>query len=115
MSESPIFVRVYDLLLWLIPAVEKFPRSQRPVLGRAVQEAALALQEHLTTAGLSSAPLEALERADVALALLRTRLRLCYDLRLLSPGQYEHVSRQVAEVGRLLGGWRKAVKAASTA
>jgi hypothetical protein len=26
-------------------------------------------------------------------------------MQLLSLGQYEHVSRMVAEVGRLLGGW----------
>jgi len=110
MKDSPIFVRTYDLLLWLIPAVEKFPRSQRPVLGRAVQEAALALQSHLTAAGLSRAPLPALEQADVALALLRARLRLCYDLRLLTPGQYEHAGRMLAEVGRLLGGWQRRIQ-----
>ncbi|HWQ14456.1 MAG TPA: diversity-generating retroelement protein Avd [Roseiflexaceae bacterium] len=107
MSESPIFVRVYDLLLWLIPAVEKFPRAQRPVLGRAVQEAALGLQAHLTSAALGDDPPGDLRRADVDLALLRARLRLCYDMRLITIGQYRHVSEQVAEVGRLLGGWRR--------
>ncbi len=101
-----LFVRIYDLLLWLIPAIERFPRNQRPVLGRAVQEAALAVQSHLTAAGMSDDPLPLLWQADVALALLRTRLRLCYDLRLLSLGQYEHAGRQVTEVGRLLGGWQ---------
>ena len=106
MKESPIFVRTYDLLLWLVPAVERFPRSQPPVLGRAVQEAALALQLHLTEAALDD-DARALGRADVALALLRTRLRLCYDLKLINVGQYQHVSGQVAEVGRLLGGWRR--------
>lgn len=109
MKESPIFVRTYELLLWLIPAIERFPRSQRPVLGRAVQEAALALQSHLTAASLSTDPQPLLQQADVALALLRARLRLCYDLRLLTLGQYEHAGRQVAEVGRLLGGWRRRI------
>lgn len=109
MKDSPIFVRVYDLLLWLIPAVERFPRGQRPLLGRAVQEAALALQEQLTRAALDGDPEQALRRADVELALLRTRLRLCYDLRLISLGQYEHVGRQIAEIGKLLGGWRRRI------
>jgi hypothetical protein len=109
-SESPIFVRTHDLLLWLIPAVGRLPRSQRPVLGRAVQEAALALQQHLTSAALGSEPLEDLRRADVALALLRARLRLCYELRLISVGQYKHVAGQIAEVGRLLGGWLRRVQ-----
>jgi hypothetical protein len=48
-----------------------------------------------------------LRRADAALTRLRTYLRLCRDLGLLSAGQHEHVSRLVDEVGRLLGGWRK--------
>jgi hypothetical protein len=29
---------------------------------------------------------------------------------LMDLGQYEHVSRMVSEVGRLLGGWKKSVK-----
>lgn len=109
-SESPIFVRTYDLLLWLLPAVRKFPRDQRPGLGRAVEQAALALQEHLTAAALGCDAAGDLQRADVDLALLRHRLRLCYDLRLISIGQYQHVSAQVAEVGRLLGGWRRRIQ-----
>lgn len=109
-SESPIFVRTYDLLLWLLPTVRKFPRDQRPGLGRAVEQAALALQEHLTAAALGSDPASDLQRADVDLALLRHRLRLCYDLRLISIGQYQHVSAQAAEIGRLLGGWRRRIQ-----
>jgi hypothetical protein len=105
--QSPIFVRCYELLLWLIPAIERFPRSQRPVLGRAVQESALALQQHLTAASLGNDTLVSLRAADVELALLRSRLRLCYDLHFLSPGQYEHVARMNAEIGRLLGGWQR--------
>lgn len=110
MNESPIFVRLYDLLLWLMPAIERFPRSQRPGLGRAVQEAAFDLQRYLTAASMSSDPQPLLQQADVELALLRARLRLCYDLQLLSLGQYEHVGRQVAEIGRLLGGWHKRIQ-----
>jgi len=52
-------------------------------------------------------------RADVDLAKLRFYLRLCEDLRLLSLGQYEHVSRMVVEIGRLLGGWRKKLVSSS--
>jgi hypothetical protein len=34
-------------------------------------------------------------------------LRLAHRWRWLNDGQYEHVSRLVAEIGRLLGGWLK--------
>ena len=40
--------------------------------------------------------------------VVRTHLRLCLDLRLISPGQYEHAARHLVEMGKLLGGWQKA-------
>lgn len=49
-----------------------------------------------------------LRQADAALLRLRLYLRLTYRWRWLSEGQYQHVSRQVRELGRLLGGLQKA-------
>jgi hypothetical protein len=115
MRQSPIFTRTYDLLLWLIPRTTKFPREQRFVLGKAVQETTLRFQEALIEAALAGKQGErqALVRADVDLAKLRFYLRLCQDLGIINPRQYRHVAEMVAEVGRLLGGWRK--KASGTA
>ena len=45
--------------------------------------------------------------ADAHLNKLRLYLRLARQWEWLSSGQYEHVSKMVAEVGRLLGGWIK--------
>lgn len=106
---SPIFVRAYDLLLWLIPCTVGFPRSQRSILARQLQRQAFALHEALVLAAKQPHPGEELRRADAALVNLRTYLRLSRDLRLLSPGQYEHAARLLAEIGRLLGGWIKSV------
>ena len=105
MRESPIFSRTYDLLCWLLPATNKFPRQQRFVLAAAVQRSVFGFQERLIEATRLPEPLMALRRADAELAKLRVYLRLCRDLDLLSMGQYEHVSRMVDEIGRLLGGW----------
>ena len=109
MQESPIFTRTYDLLLWLIPATTKFPREQRFVLAKAVQETALRFQERLIEAGVSRgrARSRALAQADVELTKLRFYLRLCKDMQLLKLNQYRHAAEMVSEVGRLLGGWRK--------
>lgn len=105
MRESPIFVRTYDLLRWLIPMTVKFPRSQRFVLAEAVQRTALQFQERLIEAARADEPLPLLRQADTDLTKLRFYLRLCRDLELMSIGQYGHAARMVDEVGRLLGGW----------
>lgn len=110
-AESPIFVRSYELLRWLIPLTLKFPRQQRFVLAAAIQQSALRLHERLIVARHSErdALPAALAQVDVELDTLRHYLRLCHDLDLLTTGQFEHAAMGVAEIGRLLGGWRKSV------
>ena len=51
-----------------------------------------------------------LQAADASLNKLRLYLRLSRHWDWLSSGQYEHVSRMVAEIGKLLGGWLKQTK-----
>ncbi len=111
MQESPIFSKTYDLLLWLLPATTKFPREQRFVLARFIQETALRFQECLVEAGVGHGRTRAsaLARADVELTKLRFYLRLCRDMNVLKLNQYRHAAEMVAEIGRLLGGWRKTV------
>jgi len=109
MKQSPIFTKTYDLLLWLIPRTLDFPKSQRGVLARQVQTQSFAFYEALVDAGLSDDPEPHLHRADAHLTKLRTYLRLCRDLHLLSVGQYGYASQQVAQVGKLLGGWFKSL------
>ncbi len=114
MKQSPIFARTYDLVKWLIPLTVKYPRHQRFVLATAMQGAALAFQERLIEAGLARgrAQQRVLAQADVELTKLRFYLRLCQDLKLITPRQYHHVAEMVTEVGRLLGGWRQSLNAA---
>lgn len=114
MQQSPIFTKTYDLLVWLIPATTKFPREQRFVLAKAIQETALRFQERLIEAGLGRGKerQRALAQADVDLTKLRFYLRLCQDLSLITPRQYRHVAEMVSEVGRLLGGWRQSLSTA---
>jgi len=107
MKQSPIFVRTHDLLLWLLPQTAKFPREQRFALTQAVQRSAMSLQEQLIEAGMHQGEERAnlLRQADVQLVKLKAHLRLCLDLGLLTVRQYEHVSRLLVEVGKLLGAW----------
>ena len=48
-----------------------------------------------------------LRRADIELDRLRYTVRLCHEIDLFSLKQYRHASSLLAEVGRLLGTWRK--------
>lgn len=106
-KELLIFTQAHDLLSWLLPQTERFPKSQRFVVTQRLQCALLDFQEALFDANVHSGVqrLAHLEAADGHLHKLRLYLRLAQQWGWLSAGQYEHVSRLVAGVGKLLGGW----------
>jgi 23S rRNA-intervening sequence protein len=108
-EEMIVFTRCYDLLAWLMPKAEQFPRAFRFSVTQRLMDAALDLQEALFEAQSQreGARLAALRSADSALGRLRLYLRLAHHWCWLNAGQFEHVSGIVAEIGRLLGGWLK--------
>lgn len=108
-EEMVIQVRTFDLLTWLLPKAEKFPRLYRHTLTQRMMNLALIFQETLITAQSHRGRerLRQLRECDAQLNQLRLYLRLVHHWRWLNDGQYQHVSLIVAEIGRLLGGWLK--------
>jgi hypothetical protein len=104
-----VFTRCFDLLAWLLPKAELFPRAFRFTVTQRLMDAALDVQEALLEAQSQrdAARIAALRTADAALGRLRLYLRLAHHWRWLTSGQFQHVSAMVAEIGRLLGGWLK--------
>ncbi len=108
-QEMPIFIRTFDLLAWLLPATNHFPRTVRHSFTQRLLDAAFDLSETLHEANLRHGAnrKERLQKADEALDKLRHYLRLAARMSWLKPGQYEHAAAMVAEIGRLLGGWHR--------
>jgi hypothetical protein len=100
--------RAYELTLWLIQRVEKFPRSFRFSVGDRIVARALDLMEVLLDAAYTADKLEPLERANRNVNSLRFLLRLTADLKLLPPDAHEFAASKLEEIGRMAGGWKKA-------
>ena len=107
--ESPLFVKTFDLMAYLLSVVAKFPRNQRGGMGRRIEETGFALLDLLLTARKCSVEERPglLRQADIELDKLRYTVRLCHALELLGQNQYRHASGLLAEVGKLLGTWIK--------
>ncbi len=106
--QSPLFVKTYNFLLWIIPKTLKFPKSQRFLLAERLSKMALDFYDLILDAVMD--PDQAtthLAAADKLLAKIRLYVRLSYDLRCLSQGEFEHAARLIDEIGRLLGGWKR--------
>ena len=53
-SGSPLFIETYDMVLWLLAHTQKFPKSQRFVLAKRMEEAALSFQDKILWATKTS-------------------------------------------------------------
>ncbi len=104
-----IFSLTYDLLRWLLPRTERFPKEQRFVLTKRLQDSALDFYEtiHVANAQMGRTREGHLRTADAHLNKLRAYLRLVHEWGWLNAGQYVHVSKMVTEIGKRLGGWIK--------
>ena len=102
----------YLFLLWLIPAVEKFPRTQKFLLSDRMQTLALDVQEALIEATYSKNSAPHLLACNLRLEKLRFLFRLAMDLRYLDLKRYEFAARAMDEIGRLVGGWMKGLRQA---
>jgi hypothetical protein len=106
-GQSPIFARTHDLLLWLLPHTAKFPKSERFRMAKRVDDSAFRFYDLIARATKSGDKRRSLLEADLELDRLRLNVRLCVEMKLLTPAQYEHAAGMLVEIGKLLGGWLK--------
>ena len=108
---GPALESHYRFLLWLVPTVERFPRSQKFLLGDRIQSTALDVLESLIEATYTRDRSGQLAQANLGIEKLRFLFRLAHDLRCLDAQRYEHAARSLDETGRRIGAWAKTHRA----
>lgn len=107
MERIPVFVKFYDLTNWVLDKAEKFPKSQRFVFGHRLSHLTLDILESIIRAYYSKDKVSLLREINHRLEVLRVFFRLVKDRRLISIRQYEYGSKEINEVGKMIGGWIK--------
>lgn len=108
-EELTVITKAYDLMREMTRRVAKLPRDYKFVLGDRILENVYELFDMLIEAKYGRDKLPLLDRANLRLERMRFQVRLAHDEKLIGPSQYEVAARLIDEVGRLVGGWRRAV------
>jgi hypothetical protein len=106
-KEVDAITKLYDFLLWIIPKLEKFPRSQKFLIADRIEIILLDVLDLLIEAAYSKRKSGPLRAANLKLEQLRYLVRLSKDLKLLSLKSYEFCARSIDGVGVSIGGWLK--------
>lgn len=113
MNDSPVIVQhTYDLLLYLVPQLARFPRSQKFALADRIQNTLTEVLEALIRAYYlprGEPKRSALQQVNLDLEVLRYLIRLAKDLRCLDLRRYELVQKHIHEIGVQNGAWLKSL------
>ena len=108
MDDPAVYSRWYETLRFLHEIAPRIAKVHRPTLVRRLLDRSLDLMETITALRYTRRRQALFLRADSEIDRLRVLARLMHDLRLLSTKQYERLSTDLDDVGRMIGGWRRA-------
>ncbi len=104
----------HELLLWLIPQLDKFPRNRRFTLGERLETCLLRVLENLVAAAYSRDKTGDLRQANRQLQVVRHLWRLCHELQVISIKHYAHGAGLLDQLGSQIGAWLQHTVAVST-
>lgn len=92
-------------------AVRHFPKAERHVLSQELRLSMWRLLRLVIICAKRYHKKTTLQELDAELELLRREVRLAKDLGVLPFKKYEVWSRQLDEIGRMIGSWLKTARA----
>jgi four helix bundle protein len=99
---------LYDFILWYMKKVTRFPKAFKYGLGERITNCQLDILERIIESQYSSKKKSHfLRQANIGLEKLRYLIRISKDTNCISLKEYEHSSRQLNEIGKMVGGWEK--------
>lgn len=110
-SESKLMIRqkTTDMMLYAYPVLAQYPKSEKFSLCADIKRVMDQMLELIITAEKKYFKKTTLQDLDIEVAKLKAYIRLSHDLKYISTHTYEVWSAKVVEIGKMLGGWMKAV------
>ncbi|MBM2818149.1 MAG: hypothetical protein HW401_739 [Parcubacteria group bacterium] len=106
-DHTKIFQSAYVLTIEIYRSSSKFSKEHKYTLGEKLKVLCGDLLDLIVVANAATNKLEFLKKLDLQLEKIKIYLRIAFDLKAISIGVFEVLSRKLDEIGRQLGGWRK--------
>ena len=106
--------KIYDMMLYAYPITAQFPKSEKFTLVADIKKQMDILMERCIEAKKRYFKKSTLQDMDVANEKLMVYVRLSCDLHYISVHTYGVWSDKLVEIGKMIGGWLKAVNGQKT-
>jgi hypothetical protein len=110
---GPTLQKIEDMMEYAYPVLQQFPKSEKFAMAADIKLVMDVMLEKAVEAQKKHFKKTTLQELDVANTKLQHYLRVAFRLRFVSMHKYEVWSKQLVEIGKLLGSWLNTVKANS--
>lgn len=110
MEDLKIRRRTEEMIGYAYIALRQFPKAERHVLSAEIRTSCWRLLRLIVVCNKRYHKKTTLQDLDAELDMLRSLVRMAHELGFLGFAKYETWSRKIDEIGRMAGGWIKAMK-----
>lgn len=108
-QDLKILQKSYDMIKYGYSALRQFPKSERFTLAANIKQSMYTIIHLIIRANKRFHKKTTLQDIDIEIENLRYLTRLAMELGFLPFKKYEYWSKQINEIGRMLGGWMKSI------
>ena len=108
-EDLKILQKIFDMMEYGYQALAQYPKSEKFALVTDIKRSMDTMLERCIEAQKKYFKKTTLQELDIAIVKLKAYLRLSYALGFLPMKKYEIWSGKLVEIGKMLGGWIKAV------
>lgn len=108
--------KIHDMALYAYPVLAQYPKSEKFAMVTDIKHVIDEMFRLTSSAKKKYFKKTTLQDLDVCIDTMQKYIRLSFELKFISPKKYEAWSKEMKEIGKMLGGWLKTVnqKPAST-
>lgn len=107
MEDFKTHQKILEMMEYGYSALKQYPKSERYAMVAEIKSIMYTILKLEITAQKKYTKKTTLQDLDIAVALLKSYIRISYDMRFLPLKKYDIWSEKVAEIGRMVGGWIK--------
>lgn len=105
-----IYQKTLESLKYAYIALKQFPKSEKFSLAAEVRSSYYKIIKLIIEANRKTKKLTDLFTLDTELVFLKSLIHLSHELKFIDVKKYEVLSKQLVEIGKILGGWIKSSK-----
>jgi hypothetical protein len=106
-TDYPLFEHWYRTMDWILDRCDRMPKHIRFTVSGRMVALSIEIAEWIAEAVYTKERQQLLSGVNKNLEKLRLYFRLCKDRRYISLSQYEYISREINQAGKMCGGWLK--------